>query len=339
VRVPAEGTPIASHRHQFAGLFTVRVLFFCLVVTSLPGTALAQFRESAGDKGPKLDREITQRIRIGVIITASGGSLMRVIATAPIPTDWPEQRVKIVNEEVTAAVKSVTYRTIRGGGGLKQMVVEIPQLLSGQEAKALVTFEVARNAIVAPADTSLYKVPKKLDRQMLINIGPSPYIESRHPKIVAAAKEAIEDKSSDWQKVEAIYDWAREHVVYKNSELKGAARSLHDKEGGADELTSLFIAMCRVHKIPARTVFVLGHCYAEFYLDDDEGQGHWFPCQPAGARSFGAIDELRPILQKGDNFTNPENPKERQRYVTEYFSAAGRGGKPNVKFVCELVNN
>jgi hypothetical protein len=317
----------------------VRVLFSALLLASLPAASLAQFKEPSGDKGPKLDREITERIKVGVIITATGGLLQRVVATAPVPADWPEQRVKVVNEEVSAMVKSVTYRTIRGGGGLKQMVVEIPQLPAGQEAKALVTFEVTRNTIVAPADTSLYKIPKKLDRQMLINIGPSPYIESRHPKIVAAAKEAIDDNQNDWQKVEAIYDWAREHVVYKNSDLKGAARSLHDKEGGADELTSLFIAMCRVHKIPARTVFVVGHCYAEFYLNDDEGQGHWFPCQAAGTRSFGAIDEVRPILQKGDNFKNPENPKERQRYVTEYFSAAGRGEKPSVKFLSEMVAN
>jgi len=317
----------------------VRVLLFAILLITLPTAAMAQFKESAGDKGPKLGSEITERIRIGVIVTASGGPLLRVVATAPVPTDWPEQRVKIVQEDVSAAVHSVTYRNIRGGGGLKQMVVEIPQLSAGQEAKALVTFEVARNTLVAPADTSLYKIPKKLDRQMQITIGPSPYIESRHPKIVAAAKKAIEGKENDWQKVEAIYDWARAHVVYKNSELKGAARALHDKEGGPDELTSLFIAMCRVHKIPARTVFVPGHCYAEFYLTDDEGQGHWFPCQPAGTRSFGAIDELRPILQKGDNFKNPENTKEHQRYVTEYFTAAGRGEKPSVKFVSEMVAN
>jgi hypothetical protein len=84
-------------------------------------------------------------------------------------------------------------------------------------------------------------------------------------------------------------------------------------------------------------VFVYGHCYAEFYLEDNAGQGHWFPCQPAGVRSFGAIDDVNPILQKGDNFKNPENPKERQRYVTEYFHAAGRGKEPKVQFVSKLV--
>jgi hypothetical protein len=56
------------------------------------------------------------------------------------------------------------------------------------------------------------------------------------------------------------------------------------------------------------------------------------------AGSLGAIEDLHPILQKGDNFKNPQNPKERQRFVTEYFNAAGPGGKPHVQFVRETVN-
>jgi hypothetical protein len=261
--------------------------------------------------------------------------MLNGLATAPVPAEWPEQQVKIVDEVTTGGVKGLSYRTTQGG--LKQMVVEIPQLPPGQEAKALVTFEVTRRTLAAPADTQRFKIPKKVDRQLALSLGSSPYIESRHAKIIAAAKDAVPEAASDWQKVEAIYDWVREHVAYKKGDLKGAARALIDKEGDSDELVSVFIAMCRAQKIPARTVFVLEHCYAEFYLEDDDGQGYWFPCQPAGARMFGAIDELRPILQKGDNYKNPENTRERLRYVREHFTAAGRGSQPKVEFVCELV--
>ena len=86
--------------------------------------------------------------------------------------------------------------------------------------------------------------------------------------------------------------------------------ALKDKTGDCEELTSLFIALCRASDIPARTVWVPGHCYPEFYLEDDEGKGHWFPCQAAGSRAFGGIPEQKPILQKGDNFSVPENPRE-----------------------------
>jgi hypothetical protein len=127
----------------------------------------------------------------------------------------------------------------------------------------------------------------------------------------------------------------RENVQYQEvspeanerdkSPLKGAFAALKDKTGDCEELTSLFIAICRASDIPARTVHVQGHCYPEFYLQDDEGQGHWFPCQAAGSEAFGGIPEHRPIWQKGDNFRAPERPREAQRYVAE--------GKPRVKFV------
>ena len=42
--------------------------------------------------------------------------------------------------------------------------------------------------------------------------------------------------------------------------------ALRDGTGDCEELSSLFIALCRAHGIPARTVWVPDHCYPEFYL-------------------------------------------------------------------------
>jgi len=303
-----------------------------------PAIAFAQFKDASPNKGTQLGTSTgAHRIRVGVQVKATGGSLLRVVATAPVPADWPEQQVSIVKEDISPAIKGVTYRTIASGGSMKQMVVEIPQLSAGQEAHALVTFEVARRAVQGPKDTATLIAPKKADRAMAINLGAGPFIESRHPKIASAAKAAVTDKETDWEKAEAIYDWVRDHVKYTHGEMKGAARTLAEKEGDLDDLTSLFVAMCRSQKIPARTVFVRDGCYAEFYLTDEEGTGYWFPCQPAGERSFGSINDPFPILQKGDNYKNPENPKERLRYMKEYFTAAGRGKQPHVEFISEMV--
>jgi hypothetical protein len=136
-----------------------------------------------------------------------------------------------------------------------------------------------------------------------------------------------------WQQAEAIYDWVRENVDYQEGNLKGAVAALRDGNGDCEELTSLFIALCRASNIPARTVWVPGHCYGEFYLQDEQGQGHWLPCQAAGARDFGRISETRPILQKGDNFRVPEDPRP-QRYVQIVKSLPGRGYvHPQVKVI------
>jgi hypothetical protein len=135
-----------------------------------------------------------------------------------------------------------------------------------------------------------------------------------------------------------------EKLVVKigDKELKGAwdekaaTAALKDGQGDCEELSSLVIAICRASKIPARAVWIPGHAYPEFYLVDDHGKGHWFPCQAAGAeRQFGSMSEDRPILQKGDNFTVPGDKP--QRYVKQTLSAKDAAAPPEVKFIMERV--
>ena len=158
-------------------------------------------------------------------------------------------------------------------------------------------------------------------------LAPSPYIESRNPKIVKLAKQVTAGKKN-WDEVEAICDTVRAKIKFKAGDLKGALKGLNDGTGDCEEYSTLFIAMCRAVDIPARTVWVPGHCYSEFYLVDGKGKGYWFPCQSAGAKAFGGIPETRPILQKGDDFHDPDRPRERLRYVNEFLKGSmprGRG--------------
>jgi hypothetical protein len=316
----------------------VRTLLIGLVLVLSARVADAQFNAADNGKGPVVGAESTTKLKLGVVIKATGGNIFNAIATVPVPMDWPEQQAKIISEDVSEQIKNLTYRDISGGGGLKQMVAEIRQLPAGQEVHALVTYEITRRKLDPPVDTTIYTIPKRLDRTMQVNLGPSPMIEIKHPKIVAAAKKAVADQESVWKQVEAIYNFVRANVQFKEGPLKGAARALNDGEGYTDEMVSLFVAMCRSQKIPARTVFTKGNCYAEFYLDDDEGQGHWFPCMLTGSGAFGSLDEIRPALQKGDNFKNPEDTKEKLRYVREFFHASGKGKSPKVTFISEPVN-
>ena len=140
--------------------------------------------------------------------------------------------------------------------------------------------------------------------------------------MTSLAAELTAGKEQGWERTAAIFDWVRENVKYEFAEqIKPAVAALKDGQGDCEELSSLFIAICRASKIPARAVWVPGHTYPEFYLVDDRGQGHWFPCQAAGAkREFGSMSEDRPILQKGDNFLVPEE-RGPQRYVKQFLSA------------------
>jgi hypothetical protein len=282
-----------------------------------------------------VDKELTQRWQVGVIIEAPGGPSAGLFGTLPVPTEWPEQKVKIVGEEVSPLVSRISYRDL---GGVKQMLFTIPQLPHGQTAKAVVTLEVTKSSQIAPENPAALMIPKTPPTEIRPHLAASPGIDCRDNDVRDKAQELVAGKSTAWEQVEAMYDWVRDNVQYREGKFKGAATALREKFGSKHDLTALFIALCRAHKVPARTVWVPDHAYAEFYLQDAQGQGHWYPCQVAGTREFGGISDLRPVLQKGDNIRVPEN-REPQRFVAEYLTGkGGRGmGQPRVEFVRKLL--
>ena len=146
------------------------------------------------------------------------------------------------------------------------------------------------------------------------------------------------EADSAWRRVELAYDYVRDKVEYVEGDLKNASQALRDGNGDCEEMTSLFVAICRNLDVPARVVWIPDHCYPEFYLEDAEGNGIWYPCQAAGTRQFGRMDETRPVLQKGDRFKVPEK-KTPVRYVSEFFRCDRKGnGTPVPTFVRESLD-
>jgi hypothetical protein len=284
----------------------------------------------------RIGKPQVERWRFGIVITAETAPALAVVAAAPVPTDWPEQKVRVVNEDVSDAVRRVRFRAV--GEGARQMVIEIPRLAAGETAQAILTYEVEKSDIEAPAAPALWTRPDKPARELRPYLTPSPKIESNDREIEVLAERITQRKQSGWDAAESIYDWVRENVTYVEGDLKGALAALRDRDGDCEELTSLFIALCRADGIPARTVWVPGHCYPEFYLVDAQGSGHWLPCQAAGDRHFGRMPETRPILQKGDNFRLPE---ERQpvRYAHAILQSNPKPGftHPSISVIQERV--
>ena len=314
----------------------MRSLFAVTLVVATSIAANAQEVPAiAQPNGIKLDKQLVQRWKVGMTITAKG-PCVGILGTAPVPTDWPEQQVRIVDEDFSPEIDDVTYRTLENG--VKQMLIAIRGLRPGQQAHAFVTFEVTRSSILGPDDPTQFVRPEKLTKELRKFLEPSPSIESKHPKIKTLARKLANDELSAWGQVEVLYDWVRDNVEYTNGPLKGALAAMNDGNGDCEELTSLFIALCRANRIPARTVWIPGHSYPEFYLEDQEGVGHWFPCQAAGTRDFGSMPDHRPILQKGDNYKVPEK-KTPQRYVAEFLKGNYNPalGKPQVEFVRQLL--
>ena len=351
---PRRGTPAMrslcqppSLRPVWSPVLGFAILSFAVFLHASSG--FAQFddpvNKSTGSSkgGSQIDETRTVRIQIGVIVKSTGGPLRGVYATAPVPIEWPEQKVRIVDEDFSRHVKRVKYGTVgqsKKHQTINQMEIYIPQIERGGVAKAVVTFEVERSSHKAPESTDGYVIPEEVKGALKPYILASPFIEIRNGKLRKLAKGLFElgEGKTDWEKVKLMYDWVRENIEYKKGPLKGAQKALKDGWGDCEELSSLFIACCRLNGIPARLVWIPGHCYPEFYLEDSEGEGYWFPCQAAGTRAFGSMPEHRIILQKGDNFKVPHE-KKRQRYVSEFLRVDAPGGKPpKVEFILKVLS-
>ena len=277
-----------------------------------------------------------QNWRIGLILE-SPVTCTDVIATFPVPMDWPEQKVTVTGQTISPLVSRWETRELPGGA--KQVVLRMARVPAGSTVEMTFTYQIERARILAPEKTDDLSAPTRPGRDLRMFTGNSPFIDASHGRVKAASRElAAMEAENDWARVEQIYDYVRKKVEYVEGPLKTASQALKDETGDCEEMTSLFIALCRNARVPARMVWIPDHCYPEFYLEDGDGNGYWFPCQAAGTRQFGRMDEYRPVLQKGDRFKVPEK-KTPMRYVSEFFQCDRQGkGKPRPNFIREQID-
>jgi len=320
-----------------------RIGFALLVaMTCLCGPSQAQIKEAVSNSVIRYGATQVSSFQVGVTARARRGDVYGILAIVTVPLVCAEQAVELVEEDLTGQVADLTYRPL--GTGARQLLVRIPFLAKGDKAHALLTFEVRTRIVLEPEETSALKIPRKPDRQLKRYLGKSPFIQTKHSKFKKICKE-IEgeleataeevETITDWQRVEAIYDYVREAIEYLEGPDQSALQALKKGKGDCHDIGALFVALCRTAKIPARLVWVHEHSYPEFCLVDEEGTPYWFPCESAGDRAFGEMPTARTILQKGDSFKMPEKPREVMRYASDYATAESRPGatKPSIKFV------
>ena len=275
------------------------------------------------------------RVRIGMEFMGVGNAT-GIVGIVPVPINWPEQSVKLIDQQKTSNVSKISFRDLEDGA--RQMMIHIPRLRRGETASAVVTYEVLRFSIIGPEETdSIRRVPR-FSRDLRHYLLPGPLTNAKAPNIIAAKDKAIAGVQGDWNQVRAIHGWVLDHVRYQERpQIKSASVALDEGVGDCQELSSLFVAMCRAHGVPARCVWIPGHSYAEFYMDDADGRGYWFPVESTNKEQFGFIPRTDVVLQKGDNFKLPEF-REPLHYARTIFKAADiQGGQPEFKEIREIV--
>lgn len=306
-----------------------------VMLAALLPQAYAQLQEEANPYRRYGSARVSQ-YRVGVSVNARKGPVKNIVAMVAIPFDCDEQQVEIIEEDVSPECGEVEFRLLKQGEA-RQLKVTIPFLPGGQEAHAMFTYEVTTKTILPPEDTTKLVIPAKPGRDLKQYLGKSPFIETNHPKIRKLARTIlaeVDKEATDWERVEAFYDYVQENIEYVEGDDKSALQTLKDKKGDCQNISVLFIALCRTSKIPARIVWVHEHNYAEFGLEDDEGKLHWFPVESSGSRAFGEMPLARTIMQKGDNFKVPERPRTPLRYASNFMvgDALPGSGKPKVKY-------
>jgi len=286
--------------------------------------AAAGERRPGGDPALRYTDPRTYRFKIAVRIEAPEKSPVKnVVAVAPIPRDWPEQKVRLIGRpKFTEGGK---YKEIDKPGQCKTFNFQIPQITAGKSAEVELLYEITRWRIefVAPADELVLPrgAPREVREQF---IGPAPGLEMKHPKIKDLARDLKQQHEQDgaWSMIKGFWKWTRDNVEFKNGDFRGALFAIEQHCGDCEEMSALFVSMCRLSNGVARSVWVEGHNYPEFYLLDKQGRGHWIPAQVVGPAWFGEMVEYRPILQKGDRFYDPFK-HEFVRYSPQTVKAEG----------------
>jgi hypothetical protein len=301
-------------------------------VVALPGISQAQTNKKSKDESSKKGCVLTEhsatRYQVGAKVTGGPTACQNLLVVIPVPIDVPEQSVTLDDQKVPDATHSLKFRE---QPGLKQVVATIPTLPANRELTIQVIVNVRLFRIGLPPDTSIFSVPKSPPKEAKLYLGNGPGINLKSSKIKETVKEVVADKSNAWSEVQAIYDWVTTNIQETQTDVLDAQTAFKEKSGCAEDITGLFVGMCRLHKVPARTVWVDGGVQAEFFLVDDEEKGAWFPVKLSGLKEFGQNSAPLVILEKGDDFRVPEK-KEPQRFVSETMVVSGQNAPSGCSF-------
>jgi transglutaminase-like putative cysteine protease len=276
---------------------------------------------------------VQQAWRVGVLLKGGPDETRNILATIPLPGDWPEQKVRVIGKEAPAEVTKLSIRDTLPN--FQQIVAVVPSLRPQQELKVTYDVQVTLYKINAPATTTEWKIPKSLSKELKDYLDISPGISFRDAKLRAMVKELTKDKETAWDQVRALYEWVQAEIKPEGGDPTDTLDCFRKRAGHAEDICGLFVAMCRAHKVPARMVWVIESQHTEFYLVDKEGKGRWFPVVFGGFSEFGSLSSPKLIEMKGDSFRIPEK-KDPQKYVFENVTGEA-STRPKVGFIREMI--
>jgi hypothetical protein len=246
--------------------------------------------------------------------------------------------VRLLSEKLSKYAR-VSEQVLPGQAALiRFQVSKIPQ---GESAFVERLYEITRYRTKFTMPSEELALPRGTPPELREQVrGIPPGVDIQNPKMIELADmlKTSNAEAPPWDRAKAFWSWTRDNVKFVNGDYRGAMHAIEQRCGDCEEMSALFVGLCRLSGIPARTVWVESHDYPEFYLVDKRGKGHWIPAQVLGPAWFGEMAEYRPIFQKGDRFYDPLK-KEYVRYVPQTVKGAHAESLPKVEFHHEIISD
>lgn len=270
------------------------------------------------------------QLRIGIEIEARADT-GPVTATTPLAVECPEQRIE--REDVRAQGCQAAIRTLAEFA--RQLVLTTAPLVKGQKVAAWAETQWTLCKQFHGFAAEQFPARQTLPRDIRLHyLGNSPGIETSARAVRQLVRELSAGAEHPWEQAQRYADWVSRNIEPRLGAYTSVATALKQRVGDCEEMAGIFVALCRASEIPARLVWVPNHAWAEFFLVDTQGQGHWLPAHTACYFWFGWTGAHELVLQKGDRITVPERPQQ-ERLLSDWLRWSGP--RPDVRYLAELT--
>ncbi len=269
-------------------------------------------------------------LRLGIEFEGTGPAT-QIKATTTAPSEFPEQQI----EDLDVKTQGCQAEVSMVGPGAAVLGLVAPSIRAGQMITAYADYKLKvykRYDAYSAENFSAQqpKPPREIARDYL---GLSPGIETNNRAVKQLRDQLCGAEDHPWAQTETFSKWVWENIEPRIQRFTSVKVALRERIGDCEERAAIFVALARAAGIPARLVWVPNHNWAEFYLTDNEGQGHWIPAHMSAYSWFGWTGAHEIVLQKGDRH---EVPYRRGTFRLIPDWASWSGSKPNIRWTAEL---
>lgn len=270
------------------------------------------------------------QLKVGMRLEGTGPAT-QIMATTAAPVEHPEQA--ITGYDLDGAGCRVALRALSREAG--QVVLSAPGIVEGQVIVGAALFRLTLHKSYQGYERDRFPAEQEFPKDFRkLYMYDSPGIQTRGRDVRELAVKIAGQIDHPWDKARAYYGWVWENIRARTGPYTSVVEALRDRVGDCEERAAVFVALCRVSGIPARLVWVPNHNWAEFFLLDEQGEGHWIPAHTSAYNWFGWTGAHELVLQKGDSIYVPEKRKE-YRLLADWMQ--WQGARPKAHYFAELT--